>query len=122
MVAELTEGDKSGELLDVHCVIVGPYLMAAQPSILGSTDAAAVVITLVYLPANRIPLVGSKYLAHIVVPARLRYELDGKLEISQFLVSIEVPMSYCDRNSLTSGHNWKSSYRSLRLSRVVVDV
>jgi hypothetical protein len=85
MVAELTEGYKSGELLDVSGVIVNPDLMATELRILGATDAASVVIALVHLPANRVPLFGCKYFAHVVVPARLRHELDGELEISHIL-------------------------------------
>jgi hypothetical protein len=94
MMAKLTQGYKSGELLDMRGVIVGPDLMATELRILGSTDAAAVLIATVYLPANCAPLVRSEYLAHVAIPARLRNELDGKLEISHISSPLQILFMY----------------------------
>ena len=62
--------------LDVLLVVVVPDFVAFELAV-GPTNAAAVIVLSIDLPAQFVPLRAGKRLSHVAVPARLRDEFDG---------------------------------------------
>src|SRR5690242_7470155 len=80
MVAPGAERDVALERLHVGSVVIVPALVAVQHAP-RATEAAAMAIVGVDLAPQPVPLVARQGTAHVAVPARLRHQLDGELQV-----------------------------------------
>src|SRR5437867_1819220 len=79
MMAHTTDGMKACELLDGSLFVVVPSFMAVQLT-LRSADAASIDLVCVNLLPKLVPLRLTHLRAKVLVPARLRDEVDLQLE------------------------------------------
>jgi len=79
MVAQVAQGNKAFEFLEMPVIVIVPYLVAIEPSF-GTTDSAAVSIFSVGSSPDLVPLPWRDCFTHVVVPRRFRNQFCRQLQ------------------------------------------